>query len=137
MGRNAPSNRENELRIEKLFLRKELKEKIDSSSPLVLDDFMVLFWHMGPAGLTEHTLVFLRELIRYRREGKAYTQDDWIRFKKVCVSGNSRNIILSKLLHMGVIERRNRTRYQYEIILSDKWIRYLRYLLEEWVMLTR
>jgi hypothetical protein len=137
MGNFAPSNRDNELRIEKLFLRKELKAKLDSGVPLVLDDFMGFFWHMGPADLTEHTRYFLKELIRCRREGRAYTEDDWIRFKEVCRSGNNRNIILTKLLHLGIIERKNKSRYQYEIIVSDKWIEYLRYLIEEWVMLTR
>ena len=137
MGNFAPNNCEKELRVEKLFLRKELKKKLDSGLPLDLEDFMGVFWHMGPAGLTEHTQLFLRELIQYRREGIAYTQEDWMRFKKVCKSSNSRNILLQKLIHIGVIERKNKTRTKYEIIISDKWIEYLRYLIEEWVMLTR
>lgn len=137
MGNFAPSNRDNELRVEKLFLRKGLKNKLDSGSTLDLEDFMGVFWHMGPAGLTEHTQYFLSELIRYRREGKPYTQDDWMDFKKVCKSSNNRNIILKKLIYLGVIERMNKTKYKYEIIVSDKWIEYLRLLIEEWVMLTR
>ena len=137
MGNFAPNNREKELRVEKLFLRKGLKKKLDSGSRLDLEDFMGVFWHMGPAGLTEHTQYLLNELIRYRRECRPYTQDDWMRFKKVCTSSNNRHIILQKLIHLGVIERRNKTKYKYEIIVSDKWIEYLRYLIEEWVMLTR
>jgi len=135
MGKHAPSNRENELRVEKLYLLAGLAGKLDSGK-VSLGDYIGLFWQFSPER-AEHTRVFLADLIRCRQEGKAYTQVDFAKFKKVCKSGNNREIILKKLLHMGVIEKKNRTTHDYEIMLSDKWIRYLEYLIEKWVMLTR
>ncbi|MFH1787918.1 MAG: hypothetical protein ABH834_00885 [Candidatus Altiarchaeota archaeon] len=136
MGKFAPNNRDKELRVEKLFLRDELVERLDSKVPLNLDDFMAFFWHMSPVKLSEHTHFFLGELIQARRDGRLYTQDDWARFKKVCTSGNNRNIILRKLLHLGVIERKKKTQHDYVIFLSDKWIHRLELLITNWVMLT-
>lgn len=135
MGKHAPSNRENELRVEKLYLLSGLADKLDSGAAS-LEDYIGLFWQFCPER-AEHTRIFLKDLIRCRREGRAYTQLDFARFKEVCKSGNNRESILKKLLHMGVIEKKNRTTHDYEIILSDKWIRYLEYLIENWVMLTR
>jgi len=135
MGSFAPSNREKELRVEKLYLLAGLADKLDSGV-VSLGEYIGLFWQFCPER-TEHTRVLLRDLIRCRREGRAYTQEDFARFKEVCKSGNNREIILKKLLHMGVIEKKNRTIHDYEIILSDKWIRYLESIIENWVMLTR
>ena len=136
MGSFAPSRRDKELRVEKLFLRVELADKLDSGKGIALEDFTALFWHMSPAKLNKYTCLFLRELVRCRREGIPYTQDDWAEFKKVCKSGNSQNIILQKLLHLGVIEKKNRTVQEYEIILSHKWIERLELMIQNWVILT-
>jgi hypothetical protein len=135
MGSFAPSNRENELRVEKLYLLAGLAEKLDSGS-VEIDDYIGLFWQFSPER-AKHTRVFLEGLIKARREGRRYTQDDFARFKEVCKSGNTREIILKKLLHMGVIEKKNRTVHDYEIRLSDKWIERLEYLIRNWVRLTR
>ena len=136
MGCFAPSRREKELRVEKLFLRRGLADKLDSGMEISLEDFTALFWHMSPAKLNKYTCLFLRELARRRREGIPYTQDDWVKFKKVCKSGNSQNIILQKLLHLGVIEKKNKTIQEYEIILSHKWIERLELMIQYWVILT-
>jgi hypothetical protein len=109
MGNFAPSRRDKELWVEKLFLRVELADKLDSGKDIGLEDFTALFWHMGTAKLNKYACLFLRELIRCRREGIPYTQDNWAGFKQVCKGGNSRNIILKKLLHLGVIEKKNET----------------------------
>ena len=135
MGKFAPSNRENELRVEKLYLLAGLADKLDSRH-VGLEDYIGLFWQFSPER-AKHTQVFLEGLIKARREGRPYTQEDFARFKKVCTSGNNRNAILDKLLHMGVIEKKNRTTHDYEIILSDKWIERLEYLIRSWVRLTR
>jgi hypothetical protein len=135
MGKHAPSNRKNELRVEKLYLLAGLAEKLDSEE-VSLEDYVGLFWQFSPER-AKHTQVFLEGLIKARREGRRYTQEDFARFKKVCKSGNTREIILKKLLHMGVIEKKNRTVHDYEIGLSDKWIERLEYLIRNWVRLTR
>ena len=136
MGNFAPSRRDKELRVEKLFLMQELADKLDSGKDIGLEDFTALFWHMSPAKLNRYTCLFLRELIRCRREGIPYTQDNWAEFKQVCKGGNSRNIILKKLLHLGVIEKKNKTIQEYEIIVSHKWIERLELLIQNWVILT-
>jgi hypothetical protein len=135
MGQFAPSNRENELRVEKLYLLAGLAEKLDSGK-VGLEDYIGLFWQFSPER-AKHTQIFLEALIQARREGRRYTQEDFASFKKVCTSGNNREIILKKLLHMGVIEKKNKTIHEYEITLSDKWINRLELLLQNWVMLTR
>lgn len=135
MGNFAPSNRENELRVEKLYLLSDLADKLDSGQ-VGLEDYIGLFWQFSPER-AKHTRVFLEGLIRARRKGRPYTQDDFAVFKEVCASGNNREIILKKLLHMGVIEKTNKTVHEYEIVLSDKWINRLELLLRNWVMLTR
>ena len=65
MGNFAPSRRDNELRVEKLFLRKELKAKLDSGKDIDLEDFTGLFWHMSPAKLNKYICLLLRELIKF------------------------------------------------------------------------
>jgi len=135
MGRFAPSNRENELRIEKLYLLAGLAEKLDSGE-ISLMEYVGLFWQFSPER-AKHTQIFLEGLIQAKREGRPYTQDDFASFKKVCKSGNNRNAILDKLLHMGIIEKRNKTVQQYEIIFIDKWINRLEYLMRSWLRLTR
>ena len=134
MGYFAPSNRDNELRVEKLYLLADLAEKLDNGE-LELGDYVGLFWQNSPER-AKHTQIFLEDLIKARREGRAYTQKDFAGFKKICKSGNNRNIILQKLLHMGVIEKRKKTLQEYEIMLSDKWIQRLEYLILNWVRLT-
>jgi len=135
MGNFAPSNRDNELRVEKLYLLARLAEKLDSGT-VSLEDYIGLFWQFSPER-AKHARVFLEGLIKARREGRHYTQEDFAMFKKVCTSGNNRNAIVDKLLHMGVIEKDNRTVHDYEITLSDKWIERLEYLIRNWVRLTR
>ena len=134
MGNFAPSNRENELRVEKLYFLADFAEKVDSGR-VSIEDYVGFFWQFCPSRM-EHTKVFLEDLIRAKREVRPYTQEDFAEFKKVCTSGNNRNIILQKLEHLGVIEKRNKTVQQYEIILIDKWIQRLEYLIRNWVMLT-
>jgi hypothetical protein len=136
MGKHAPSNRDNELRIEKLFLRRGLVEKLKSGRLLRLEDFVSFVWHTHPNYVSNITLDFLRELIAYRREGKPYTQDDWVRFcGKISNSKSNRDIVLYKLLYLGLIEKRNKTLMRYEIRLSDKWIDYLGYMARSWVVI--
>jgi len=135
MGNFAPSNRDNELRVEKLYLLADLAEKLDVGT-VTLEDYIGLFWQFLPERV-ECTRILLQDLIKCRREGIPYTQDDWARFKDVCNSGSSREMILKKLLHMGVIEKKNKTIKEYEIRLSDKWIKRLEYLTQSWVILTR
>ena len=135
MGNFAPSIRENELRVEKLYLLSDLAEKLDSRE-ISLEDYVGFFWQFCPARM-EHTRIFLEDLIRARREGRSYTHEDFARFKKVCKSGNNRKAILDKLVHLGVVEKRNKTTHDYEIILIDKWIERLELLIRSWVMLTR
>lgn len=134
MGNFAPSNRDNELRIEKLYLLADLAEKLDKGE-IDLGDYVGFFWQNSPER-AKHTQIFLEDLIKAKREGSPYTQKDFARFKKICKSGNNRNIILQKLLHMGVIEKKAKTIQEYEIMLSDKWIQRLEYLIRNWVRLT-
>ena len=135
MGNFPPSNRDNELRLEKLYLMPDIARRLDSGVLLSLDDFLDFFWQ-GCPGRVEHAKVFLMELVRAKREGRAYTNEDFARFKKVCKSCNSRKALLDKLIHLGVIEKRNNTIQQYEIIISDKWIERLKNMMISWVMLT-
>ncbi len=106
MGKFAPSNRQNELRVEKLYLLADLAERLDSGI-LSLEDYVGLFWQFSPER-AKHTPIFLEDLIRARREGRPYTQNDFAEFKKICKSGNNRNIILQKLEHLGVIEKKKK-----------------------------
>lgn len=134
MSKNAPSNRVNELRIEKLFLRRGLVEKFESKRLLGLEDFVSFIWHNHPNYVSEITLEFLKELIVYRREGKPYTQDDWVRFcGRMSSSKSSRDIVFRKLLYLGLIEKHNKTLMRYEVRLSDKWINYLDYMAQSWI----
>ena len=134
MGKHAPSNRDAELRVEKLFLRKSLVGKFRSGRLLGLEDFVSFLWHFHPNYVSEVTLKFLGELIAYRRAGKPYTQDDWVRFcGKMGRSKSSINMVLYKLLHLGLVEKRNKTSMRYEIRLSDKFLDYLEYIAQSWV----
>ena len=130
----APNSRENELRVEKLFLRRDLVKEFDSKRLLDLEGFISFIWHENPSYVSDISQKFLRELITYRSEGKPYTQDDWVRFSdKLTHSKSSRDIMLAKLLYLGLVEKKKKTLMQYEIRLSDKWIHYLEYLAQSWV----
>jgi len=136
MGKHAYSKHELELRREKLFLRQNLVEKLESGKLLGLEDFVSFIWHMHPNYVGELTLKLLREIISARRRGEPYTQDDWIRFtKEMEGSKSSRDIVLSKLMYLGLVEKRNKTKMKYEIIVSDKWIGYLELMAQSWVMI--
>ena len=133
MGSFAPSNRDNELRVEKLFLRKGLTEDLGSGKLLGLESFVSFLWHSHPNQVSVLTVEFLADLISARREGRHYTEEDWVKFTADMASKSSRDIVLYKLLHLGLIEKRNRTKMQYEIVLSDKFLEYLEYLAQSWV----
>jgi len=134
MGKDAPNSRENELRVEKLFLRRNLVGKFYSGGLLNLDEFVSFIWHEHPSYVSDISLKFLRELVAYQQAGKPYTQDDWVKFcDKVGNSRSSRDIMLAKLMYLGLVEKRNKTLMQYEIRLSHKWIEYLEYLAKSWV----
>ena len=134
MGRNAPNNRDAELRIEKLFFRRGLVEKFESGRLLGLEDFVSFVWHNHPNFVSDRTEKFLSELIAYHKAGKPYTQDDWVKFcDKIGNSKSSRDIVLYKLLYLGLIGKHNKTAMRYEIRLSHKWIEYLEYLAQSWV----
>jgi len=117
-----------------LFLRKSLVEKFESGRLLGLEDFVSFVWHNHPNYVSDLTGMLLGELIAYRNTGKPYTQDDWVKFcDKMGNSNSSKDIVLYKLLYLGLIEKHNKTLMQYEIRLSDKWIQYLEYLAQSWV----
>jgi len=102
MGKSPPNSRENELRVEKLFLRKDLVAEFDRGRLLNLDDFVSFIWHEHPSYVSDISLKFLRELIAYQRAGKPYTQEDWIRFSnRLSRSKSSRDIMLAKLVYLG------------------------------------
>ena len=136
MGKHAYNRHELELRREKLFLRQNLVDKLESSKHLDLDEFVSFIWHRHPNYVGELTLKLLREVISARQRGESFTQDDWNRFtKEMSGSKSSRDIVLSKLMYLGLIEKRNKTKMKYEIIASDKWIHYLELLAQSWVMI--
>ena len=108
MGNFAPSKRDNELRVEKLYLMCDLAERLDEREFLSLDEYLGFFWQFCPARV-EHAKVFIEELVKAKRESRPYTDRDFAQFKKVCKSCNSRKVILDKLIHLGVIEKRNKT----------------------------
>jgi hypothetical protein len=136
MGKHAYSRHELELRREKLFLRQNLVDKLESGELLGLEDFVSFIWHMHPNYVGDLTLKLLREIISARWRGEPYTQDDWIRFtKEMSGSKSSRDIVLSKLMYLGLVEKRNKTKMKYEIIVSDKWIQYLELMAQSWVMI--
>ena len=134
MGRFAPSNRDNELRVEKLFLRRGLVERLDSDGLLGLEDFVSFLWHVHPSYVSDITLVFLRELLAYKHAGKPYTNEDWKDFTdRMSRSKSSRDAMLAKLMYLGLVEKVNRSQCKYEIRVNDKWIRYLELLGRSWV----
>jgi hypothetical protein len=136
MSKHAPSNRETELRVEKLFFRKGLVEKLESGQIIGLADFVSFIWHSHPSYVSDITSRFLSELIAYRHTGKPFTQEDWVRFsKRIDSSKSNRDIVLYKLLYLGLIERVNRTKMRYQIRLSDKWIHHLNLLSKSWVVI--
>jgi len=136
MGKHAPSDRSKELRVEKLFFRGDVREKFESGRLLGLEDFVSFIWHYHPNYVSDITLKLLGELIEARREGRRYTQNDWVRFSnEMDRSKSSRDIVLYKLLHLGLIEKHNKTSMKYEIRLSDKWIHYLELLAQSWVLI--
>jgi len=135
MGNFAPSNRENELRVEKLYLLPSLAEKLDAGT-ISLEDYIGIFWQFSPER-AKHARILLEDIIQAEREGMSYNQEDFAKFKKVCKSGNNRTAILEKLLHMGIIEKKNKTVQEYDITLSHKWIQRLEYLIRNWVMITK
>ncbi|VVB54968.1 Uncharacterised protein [uncultured archaeon] len=136
MGKHAPSNRDNELRVEKLFFRKGLTEKFDSGELVDLGGFVSFLWHDHPSYVSDICLMFLRELVAYRRAGKSFTQDDWARFSsKVSHSRSSRDVMLYKLMYLGLVEKVGKSKMQYEIRLSDKFLEYLEYLAQSWVLI--
>jgi len=131
---HAPTDRNKELRIEKLFLRRGLVDKLESGELLDLEDFVSFLWHYHPNYVSDITSRFLGELIAYHRQGRPYTQDDWIKFcETVGNSKSSRDIVLYKLLYLGLIEKHNKTKMQYEIRLSDKFIHYLELIMQSWI----
>ena len=135
MGRNSLAYRDKELRVEKLFLRKGLVDKLDLGELLGLEDFASFIWHNHPNYVSKIMVDFLSELIACHREGRAYTQDDWVRLSKVMDrSKSSRDIVFYKLLHLGLIEKHNKTKMRYEIRLSDKFLRYLELIAQSWIM---
>lgn len=133
MGSFAPSNRDNELRVEKLFLRKGLAEDLGSGKLLGLEAFVSFLWHSHPNQVSDITVEFLTDLLSARREGRSYTEKDWVRFTANATSKSSRDIVLYKLIHLGLVEKRNLTTMRYEIVLSDKFVQYLEYLIQSWV----
>jgi len=136
MERSPPNSRDNELRVEKLFFRKNLAQKFDSGRLLDLDEFVSFVWHCHPSYVSDVSLAFLRELLAYKRVGKPYSHKDWVRFSnKFNHSKSSRDIVLAKFLYVGLVERVNRSSCRYEIRLSDKWIHYLELLAQSWVMI--
>jgi len=68
MGNFAPSNRENELRVEKLFLMSDFADKLEHGT-VSLDDYMGFFWQFCPERL-KHTQIFLEGVIQAKREGR-------------------------------------------------------------------
>ena len=91
-----------------------------------MEDFASFIWHNHPNYVSKITVDFLSELIACHREGRAYTQDDWVRLSKgMDRSKSSRDSVFYKLLHLGLIEKHNKTKMRYEIRLSDKFLRYL------------
>ena len=136
MGKHAYRRHELELRREKLFLRHNLVDRLESGELLNLDEFVSFIWHMHPNYVGELTLKLLGEIISARQKGESFTQDEWIRFtKEMSGSKSSRDIVLSKLLYLGLIEKVNKTKMRYEIIVSDKWIQYLELLAQSWVLI--
>jgi len=134
MGKNAPSDRNRELRVEKLFLRRDLVEKLDSGRLLGLEDFVSFMWHMHPSYVSDISATFLRELLEYKHSGRRYTQDDWRDFtKRMSRSKSSRDVMLAKLVYLGLVEKVNSTQFKYEIIVTDKWIHYLELLARSWI----
>lgn len=134
MGKNAPSDRNRELRVEKLFLRRDLVEKLDSGRLLGLEDFVSFMWHMHPSYVSEINVTFLKELLEYKHAGKQYTQDDWRDFSnRMSRSKSSRDVMLAKLVYLGLVEKVNTTQFKYEIIVTDKWIGYLELLARSWI----
>ena len=136
MGKHAYNRHELELRREKLFLRHNLVEKLESGKLLGLDEFVSFIWHRHPNYVSDLTLRLLREIISARQLGESFTQDDWNRFtEEMSGSKSSRDIVLSKLMYLGLVEKRNKTKMKYEIIVSDKWIQYLELLAQSWVLI--
>ena len=134
MERSPPNSRDNELRVEKLFFRKDLAQKFDSGKLLDLGEFVSFVWHCHPSYVSDISLAFLKELLAYKRSGKPYTHEDWVRFSnKFSRSKSNRDIVLAKFLYLGLVEKVHRSSCRYEIRLSDKWIHYLEYMAQSWV----